>query len=493
MKRMNIKSMKIEKCLEILFKILFLITCLMFYSNLTFGKPILSYFMWLSIGIGGIVILLRLIRIKSVIKSKYLWLLILFAFSHLISSAVNIRYGYYENLKLLVWMVFQFGILYAYDDDRKKKDIRKEFFGLGNIYVIITFVLAILSFGYLFEMKESYFIFLDDYLLQYGMSWGRLFGAYIDPNYGAVFAVLSCIISFYCISYLRKWWAYIIYGINILSQVIYVALSDSRTGLVALCFSIGFIILMLLLQKTTDKRNYIRWMKSIFGAGVISFVVLIAVIGIEKGYSTINDYMNSRQAVETEVETVAEPVENPSTVASNSSNVEPQESVSENTEVVEEGREQDLKKDISNRRFDLWKAGIEIFSKEPIIGVGFKNIVSYVQEEIPDSYLITNDHGVFDNMHNAFFNILAGQGPFGAVIFVAIVLVFVVYVFRRILTVKKEEYYIVVLLCACLGVGVCSMMFVTDVFYAITPTAFFFWLCLGYLIQYLQQEEGVKN
>lgn len=480
----------LEPKISLLFKMFFLITGLMFYCNITFGKPILSYFMWASISIGTIVLFCRLLAIRSFIHSKFIIIFLLFSISHIISSLVNLDYGYYENFKLLVWMVFQFAILYAYDKNRNKNDIVKEFVVLGKVYIFITAILAIISFSYLFEWRTSYFVFLENYyMLQYGMSWGRLFGAYTDPNYGAVFSVLSIIISSFCIYLLRKKvWSFLL-GANIFIQVIYVALSDSRTGLVALICTAGFITVMFVIKRNSGGRFYIGKICLIAIASVV--LVIIATLGIEYGYRTLNEYViaSRTKVVENIVET-----------ESVSENLVASQIASEADSVVEnivteesQGREEDLKKDISNRRFDLWKAGIEIFTYEPLWGVGFKNIVNYVQLNIPDSYLITNDHGIFDNMHNVFFNILAGQGVIGEILVIVIIAYFFVYVIRNIFYVRNEMYYICVYLCACLGVGTCSMMFVTDIFYAITPTAFFFWLCLGYLVQILEINKGAKK
>ena len=469
------RGQHIRKGLEVIFKLLFLITGFMFFSNITFAKPILSLFMWSSIFVGGIVILWRLFLIKNFIKSKYLWLLIIFAISHMISSLLNISYGYYENFKLLIWMAFQFGILYAYDKTRTKEDMVREFHFISHIFIISVFILSFISFQYIFGNKKSYFTFLETgYLMRYGFSWGRLFGAYLDPNYAAVFAVISCVLSiYYCIRW-KKWWTYLIYGLNIVLQLGYITFSDSRTGKLSLCVSFGFMTYMLAIFYFRKKfNNSKKYIVGIITTGIVVILLTLIPVGIKSGY---NVYIATKEAQQEEKNPVDEDMED----------LDDEEDKKQSQEI---GREEDIEGDISNRRFDLWKSGVEIFKTKPIFGVSFKNILSYVEKEIPSSYLITNDHGKFDNMHNVIFNIIPAQGVVGIVIFIAIALAYALFIFKNLKVVDSTDYIWIIVLLTCIGTAVCSMMFVTDVIYAITPSSFLFWLFLGYIVQYIEAKK----
>ena len=72
-------------------------------SSLTFGKPVVSIFLWPTVFGGGLVLLLRLIHWKEYWKSKNFFLLIAFCVSYLVSIVVNIRYGWYTNIRTLIW------------------------------------------------------------------------------------------------------------------------------------------------------------------------------------------------------------------------------------------------------------------------------------------------------------------------------------------------------------------------------------------------------
>ena len=44
------------------------------------------------------------------------------------------------------------------------------------------------------------------------------------------------------------------------------------------------------------------------------------------------------------------------------------------------GRKQDLKTDVSNGRFDIWKSGLEVWKTSPVYGTGYTSFVPYTKE-----------------------------------------------------------------------------------------------------------------
>ena len=97
------------------------------------------------------------------------------------------------------------------------------------------------------------------------------------------------------------------------------------------------------------------------------------------------------------------------------------EDTSENPKepVQEVGRAEEYSGDITNRRSDIRKSAIEVFLTSPVVGVSHNNVLAYVYDNVPNSYLVTNDHMDFDSMHNVFFDILVGQGVIGLAIYLA--------------------------------------------------------------------------
>ena len=97
---------------EILFKILFLTVGFLQYSSLTFGKPIISWVQWPMLGLGAVLVMLRLLHAKEYTATPGIWLLLAFAVAFGISSVLNFRYGWYENVRFLVFLGFQITLLY---------------------------------------------------------------------------------------------------------------------------------------------------------------------------------------------------------------------------------------------------------------------------------------------------------------------------------------------------------------------------------------------
>ena len=72
--------------------------------------------------------------------------------------------------------------------------------------------------------------------------------------------------------------------------------------------------------------------------------------------------------------------------------------------------------DISNRRMDVWKSGLQIGLSRPLTGVSFAGAVPYAREHLPDIYILTNDLWVFNTFDSELVNVFAAQGVPGLAI-----------------------------------------------------------------------------
>jgi len=137
---------KYEEIISIVFKVLFLIIGFMQACNITFGHKIISVFLWPTVALGILILIYRMIHIKRYYKSKGLILLVLFTLSFFISTVLFRKYGIYENIRSMAWMIYQFGILYAYDLGKEPTYYKKQIKIIFNIFIIIMAVLSIISF-----------------------------------------------------------------------------------------------------------------------------------------------------------------------------------------------------------------------------------------------------------------------------------------------------------------------------------------------------------
>ena len=92
-----------------------------------------------------------------------------------------------------------------------------------------------------------------------GLLNNRLFGIYIDPNFGALFATLSIYFSlYYFLKEKRKIWQTFFNVVNIIVQILYIGLSYSRTGLLiaittGILYIIGYVVTAV--KQKTYKTN----------------------------------------------------------------------------------------------------------------------------------------------------------------------------------------------------------------------------------------------
>ncbi len=447
------------------FKIIYLIYGFFAYFNVTFGTGWMKVPVWGSVALGVILIIYRLIRIPNYIKTKRIWLLIAFLISYVISIAVNLDYGYAEAVKALVWMGFHYFLLYACDVTQEPDAYKKEFYIMANIYLFILFAAAVVSFVFLC-MNYSYILVHSGSQVIGGFTWGRLWGIFTDPNYGSVFCSAGIILSIYFFNIWKNVFLRICYCINILMLSIYLIFSDSRTGLVSVILALGFYVYALLIR--WDKLKLKMVWKQVCCI-LIAIVVMVGVFflpkGVTKAYNAIILHIAASQQI---------PDENNQTI------------IDDTVKEKKFGREQDIEDDFTNQRFDLWMSGIEIFSTRPILGVSFFNLIPYATANLPDTFMINNDFGEHGNLHNAYLNILAGQGIVGFTISVLFSAAVIIYVFRRFLRVDQKDYhYIITLMGAVLACGV-SAMFVSDIFYIHSPNSYIFWSFLGYLMHYFR-------
>ena len=157
------------------------------------------------------------------------------------------------------------------------------------------------------------------------------------------------------------------------------------------------------------------------------------------------------------------------------------------------GREGDIEQDYSNRRFDIWKSGFEIFKENPVFGITFRNILSFTRTEMPETYIVNNDQGDFDSFHNVVVDVFVSQGIFGIILIVAMGILFGKYLIEEIFIGRKMDCEIRVTFLMVIALLVASM-FISSIFYINSPETILFWMSLGYLVYLIENSElNAKN
>jgi O-antigen ligase len=144
------------------------------------------------------------------------------------------------------------------------------------------------------------------------------------------------------------------------------------------------------------------------------------------------------------------------------------------------GRGYDIKKDISNRRFEIWLSGLEIFLKNPIVGVSRENIVAYASEHMPETYIVNNSQMDFDSMHNLYVDVIVSQGLLGFIPFMLFLLLSAISIIRNLpLLFSKSDNTLMI--ASILLTVVTSTLVITEIIYVDSPISTVFWSSLGYI------------
>lgn len=462
------KTKKADEIGVTVFAILFMTVGFLQASSLTFGKPIISLVQWPAVALGCLLLLERFISFKHYIKTRGIVLLILFALSHIVSMLWTRRYGVYINIRYLVFMVFQAGLLYATDSDRDFETSVKRLNICANYYLIGTAVLSVLSFVFMFSGYTKQIVPEGEGPVYYiGFVWGRLFGAYWDPNIAAVITVAAFFVSAAFAARTKNIPLKIVYILSAVIEFMYTAFSGSRTGIISLIGGALVYVLLMAFKHKIFKNTAAHVVSSVA-------IALIAVIAAAYAPKAIQNGYNEILLIESK---------------HNNDNIPSNDSKTDITSKPEDAfaRADDVSKnDISNRRFDIWKAAIEVFKTSPAVGVGRANILPYVDDNLPQSYLVTNDHMRFDSMHNMYLEILVSQGAVGLALFLAFMVWVIAGIVKNGKRLWESRYFdLFALIIAVCAVVCTSTLVMTEIVYVTSPISTLFWLAIGCINHYI--------
>ncbi|HWS30055.1 MAG TPA: O-antigen ligase family protein [Clostridia bacterium] len=391
-----------------------------------------------------------------------------FLLSNGITALVNAHYGLSESVQGFLWLAFQLLILLPRDVTEPKENMLRQLCGLGGFYLaynalaaLIGIVMAFLGIGEAYHLNPGA-------IVPRGFVWGRLWGMYTDPNYGAASVCVSFALCLLFLMRARKKLMRVLLYLCMALFYLYIVFSDSRTGIVALASLAAVYAFCRLYARG-------RWGKKTFAAGkrilfacvlaiLISGVAAFGVQGTKKAYNSLvaRIYVSQENGGKEEEPRI--------------------------------DREYDDASDVSNGRLSLWKSGVELFQKAPVFGVGFRNFQAAARVLAPDTYLIQNPQKfLYDAYHNMLVDVTAAQGVVGILAFLALLICAAVHLIRalpRMLKTDSRVNRFAAALLSAIAAVLAESLFISDLFYVNTPTSFMFWLLLGML---LRLSEDIKN
>lgn len=400
--------------------------------------------------------------------------------SYGISMIINYKYGILGNIKGGIWMTFQFFLLYCISEDDDIQKIKHEFKIVSCVLIGYTALCSFLGIVMMSMQFGGRFNFADGTGSFYGFIWGRLWGCYTDPNHGAVITAAAIIAAIYLMFNVEKIYQKVLIGSSIVLNYLYIVFSDSRSSKISFSLAVCVVLFLAMIAQVKNLSG-----KKYVFRGV--FVILITVLiyfsfsGIKNGYNYCIKKSVEREIMNevTEEKVIIE---------------------KEKVDSLKIGREQDIQEDFSNRRFDIWKSGLQIFNDNKLVGISFRNILPYTKANLPETYIVNNDHGEFDSFHNVVVDVLVSQGIFGIAVIVVMGIVFGIYWFKQLVLKKRCQVMEVKITFGLTILLLADSMFISEIFYVNSPETVLFWMLLGYLMYFIRKndnneevEENVRN
>lgn len=453
--------------IETVFKVLLLFYTMLGACNLTYGTPIISVVMYPTFLLGGLLLLWRLLLAKQFLRSGGLPLLILLLLSYLLSTAMNIAYLSTTTVSTFILWCFYFLLLFLEDPARTETDMVREMRLMAALYLVYVTVLLIISLVMFFT--DYTYVYRDpdnaNYEVASGFFAGRLWGAFQDPNLGAILCCIAAVFSVYFMWYKKNVVLTVLLCANIAVMEFYIALSDSRNGMVAAGCVAGIALFFLLFRKLRGEKG---------GKGVLKRIGSLAIVGV---VALASAYLP--RAIQNGYNAIAR-----STASDNKSDTK-LPPIIDRTPDVADGED----KTRGRQRLEVWESGLQITKLRPLYGVSFEGIVPFAKEYLPDTYIVSNGNWEFNTLDNDYLNVLAAQGIPGFIIMIALVGMCAVRLLKNIWHCDRETFPLA-LVCSVIVVSLAvSALFQGTMFYQQTPNTVIFWLLLGMAMQLLSKKQ----
>lgn len=457
----------------------------------------------LVIGFAGLLVLWDVVIFRNIWKTKYIWLLAAFGVLTAASSVAGFSYGYIENVKTIANLFIQFCLLYVVSVKKDRKALEKE------VRIISTAVCAV----WLVAVVVSvYMYFADVYYLSDRYLWGdvteipqgfvrehmgavvmRLWGVFVDPNFASATSIALIAMSLFTIFTSRRKALRAFHIVNIFFQYLYVVLSNSRMGLLALCLSVfaGVWYCSYFLVKE-KKLNVV--LKEIFSV-IMAVVCVAACYGsvlltknvlpyIRLGIEYTADFIAGDEETTLPEETTALPEE--TTVSgeeATTGEVVTEEATTEEPSTQKEIEKLDrqdvlVKSDVSNGRFGLWMEGLRtVFKENPVLGVGPRNYHS-AAKQIDDTTRISTGYSI----HNSYIELLMGNGILGTLLLI----LFFVLCAKDVIVLRyrknRKDAAVGFLAAGMINLLACGM-FIACLFYTLSGATIILFTFLGYAVR----------
>lgn len=433
--RKNIKNI-VSKIMSIeTFKIVFLIVC--FFYTFPFTSVICEKIFKINIVWCMFIALYDHFKSKKLRLKKCDFALIAMLCFAFLSTIINYKNNLYANLIVVIYMAIQAAFMLLYDNKKTRADLMSELKKYAVCVLILTFICAVASIAiYLLDIKMSINNGYQEVLI--GAFEGRLWSIYGNPNTLGHFSLISIIFSFILLELNKleekKGHKKLIYT-NILVQWICLLLSNSRSTLVAGVISVVIYAAFSYALKNKSKdlsiKQYLLKNKIKTLGNVVVTIIVVALLSTALKYSM--------------------PV-----ISSAFNFIKLDDTISFGTAKESVERQNNGSADSSNGRFEIWKAGLNVFKQYPMFGVGMKNVNEMANKYmLPETVEITPK--MSENMHNVYLQVLVSHGIFAAILFIGYLAIVIIKALKYLFNNVNDKLYKLVLYYFLLMTSICTI------------------------------------
>lgn len=388
-------------------------------------------------------------------------LLAFFLGALILSSAINFKYGVFQNAKECVWTIISFFVVgFGCRSERNSLAVSKAI-KIQNIIILFWFIMSLLSIftavlqiGHVFYVKENSWVGV-------GITENRLFGVFVNPNSASIIAVIAVLFSLFQIFYNPKGSLNKRFNIvNIAVQLVYVSLSESR-GSYMVCLFLGFVLAFLFSYNFFEYNGFYKVLVSFCVAAVFTLALFYTMDLITKLFSVIPSFsadieVLSRYGCTSRIGKRSDYVNN---------------------------------NDVSNLRFKIWISAWEIFKKNWIFGVTPGNILDYAKSVMPETFMAARG---YKRAHSVWFGIPLYTGVCGTLCMFSFFMKKMFDFYENYKRVGVSRSAPILNLCVLIFLCILIYGFVeSEILFVNSVCSFVFWFFIGISVNYISY--GMKG
>lgn len=419
-----------------------------------------------AVGILGIALLgYGVISRNIIIEYKENIFLILFICCFALSCVLNIKYGFFNNLKDGIWTLISFFVIYLSSAKDTREDKIKIIYKIQNIIIYSWMILSLLSICTVLMQIQYVHYVREDCWVGIGLVENRLYGVFLNPNSASIISFFALIFSAFqlCTPHamnVKKKWNIL----NIVAQFIYIALSESRGTYMVLLLSVALVMIVVSFKALKNRgcfKNKYCISVCAFLAGILSGIVAFAFIwAITKIFTCIPMFVKPCIPPQTPFDA--------------------QSMMVKRTDFIDNN-------DISNLRFKIWISAWEIFKGKWLFGVTAGNVVAYAKDVLPNTFMAQRK---YFRAHSVWFGIPLYTGVCGAfclfAFFLRSFIGFVKYYIGK--SIKHVMPLMTLSIIIVINVWVYGLV-ESEILFVNSACSFVFWLFMGFANDYLKSGE----